>query len=198
MKKIFILLYALLLSPLSCYLVTTENGISRVKLALITPFPPGVTALHVAVYQGAAVDENLIFYQVYFPGSAVVTNIPSGPDRIFALWAEGTTGTATYYGTAGPLNLGGGANQILPISMVRFNVSANVFNFIYTNPTYTWNPAVGAAAYELKEVNTFYTLQTIYFGPATRFNSSGPIFGKSTIRAYSSVFNLFSDSVTSP
>jgi hypothetical protein len=193
MKRFSAIIVAVLFTfPLSCYIINTEKGTSRVMLA--QSFPAGVTALHVAVFQGTSAEENLLAYQVFYPGQSVNLNVPGGSARVFAVWGEGTSGTATYYGTAGPVDVASDGEMEVPVSMVAFKPNPNVFNLNYTNPWFRWNNVVGATAYDLQINNTFYQQYTIYFGPNTSFYSvTGATFGGMRMRAYSSIFNLYSD-----
>jgi hypothetical protein len=193
MRRILtILAMGFAVTALSCDLVNTEGGNSRVMLA--RSFPPGVTALHVAVYQGFAEEENLLSYQVFYPGQSVSMNVPGGGARVFVVWGEGSGGTAAYYGTAGPVDVASDGEMDVSVSMVKFNVNADVFNLFRNTGTnlYTWNAVAGASIYELQTYSGMYAYYTAYSGPGTSYKI-GTWYGSGRVRVYSTLFNLYSD-----
>ncbi|MBN1531483.1 MAG: hypothetical protein JXA20_02365 [Spirochaetes bacterium] len=186
MKRLFMMICTVLaMGPLSCYIVNTERGTSRVLLA--SNFPAGVTALHVGVFQGTATEENLLAYQVFYPGTTVALNVPAGSSRVFVIWGEGSNGIATYYGYAGPLSTGDETVQV-PITMRKCgDMSSNVFNLRYLTGTniIAWD-VYGGTDFEF----SIESGPIIYVGPNSFYDAKGYIQDNFLIKAYSSIFKI--------
>ncbi|MBN1531481.1 MAG: hypothetical protein JXA20_02355 [Spirochaetes bacterium] len=181
-----------LLTTLSCYIINTESGSSRVLL--MQSFPYGVTALHAAVYQGTSEESNLLTYQVFRAGQAVTLDVPSGSARIFVVWGEGSTpGIATYYGAAGPVDVATGGEKEVPVAMQA--IGTTTFNVDGASTgNYTWNTIHGTTEYELQLwLLRSGPYETVYIGPNTMYNGQITSFNPPRIRATSSVFNLSTD-----
>jgi hypothetical protein len=187
-----VVLVGLLIIPMSCYIVNTEKGTSRVMLA--QSFPAGVTALHAAVFQGTSAEENLLAYQIFYPGQSVNMSVPGGAARIFVVWGEGSTpGIATYYGTAGPTDVASDGDIEVPVIMQA--ITTALVNVRY-DPDYwksTWNHLQGATDYNLQYYyDASPVFRTVYLGPYIAYYYSGPPPSSVDVRikATSSIFNL--------
>jgi hypothetical protein len=190
MKKFSIsFIVCTLLTTLSCYIINTERGSSRVTLA--QSFPYGVTALHAAVYEGTSAEENLLSYQVFRSGQTATLSVPAGPSRIFVIWGEGSTaGIATYYGAAGPVDVESDGDMQVPVTMQA--IGTTTFNLIDSGTgTYTWNTVHGTTDYELQLwLKRAGPHETVYIGQNTFYSGQISPFNPPQIRATSSVFNL--------
>lgn len=187
-RSLLIILVACLLTQSFCYLNNTDK--SRVRIPLIPP-DPLVTALHVAVYNGSP--EDLLLYQVFQPDTFVDLEVPSGPDRIFVIWAETTPGIAKYYGQSNPVDVGGDNDEEVMLSMRQFGTVVSVFNLDYSSDyqKLTWKSIYGASLYEILKDNgnSFY-----YFDAYSTGTSFSPAIGPNyKIKAHSSLFNLVSE-----
>ncbi|MBN1531482.1 MAG: hypothetical protein JXA20_02360 [Spirochaetes bacterium] len=182
---LFIVLMAL--TP-SCYLVNTERGTSRIMLA--QTLPAGVTALHVAVYQGTAADENLLSYQVFYQGQSVNMTVPGGSARIFVIWGEGSTpGIVTHCGAAGPVNVASDSDMEVPVAMQLIEDSS--FQLIDESYGMKWEQVNGINEYELQYQPGYSgPFQTVYVGPGTVYYTTKSGEGDWRIRGVSRVFNL--------
>ncbi len=173
----------------SCYLINTDSGTSRIRLA--QAFPPDVTEVYAAVYEGNTLEENLLSYGKFLPGTAVTLDVPAGPSRIFVIWAKGTSGLATYTGSYGPLNLesGGTMKVQVPVSII------SAATFTVTNDglgNYSWSTVGGTTQYELQLWTTRPgPYETVYIGPETSYSNPVGTFGNpAKIRAISTIFGL--------
>jgi hypothetical protein len=172
---------------MSCYIVNTEKS-SQVTLA--RTFPNGVTALHAAVFEGAATEDNLLSYQVFRSGQTATLSVPAGPSRVFVIWGEGSTaGIATYYGAAGPVDVESDGDMQVPVTMQAINTA--LLNVAYNSNAgiVTWNSLLGGASYELQNrPATGGNWTTVYSGANTTFDSF--LGGSWRVRVVSTIFNL--------
>lgn len=189
MKIISLPLLLILFILPSCYLNETDD--TRVVFRLNPPAPADVAHLHVAVHENAGTPDNLLLYRVVSPNTIVEIDVPAGNERIFTIWAEGYDGYAIYYGTTLPVDINNGDSLDVSLRMYRFDDTSvvPVFEIQWDSPYVRWNAINGATAFELRNGNG----GIIYFGPDNYLNTgNGDSF---KVRAYSSTFGIYSDSV---
>jgi hypothetical protein len=178
---------------LSCDLVNTEGGNSRVMLA--SSFPGNVTALHVAVYDASQEPPALLSYQVIHYGTALAVDAPAGPRRVFAVWGEGPTGgIATHYGVAGPVDVEGGTVSV-PVTMQSFS-AAGVFGITVPEAgKMEWTRIYGADTYEVwgryNNMTSYQPRIMLYLGPDEHYTQGNYI--NLGVTAHSSLFGLVSE-----
>ena len=114
MKKINLLVLAIIIFSASCYVDSKDN--SRISFYFGNDVPAGVVKIHVAVYQLQVAPENVLLSQSFYPGSTATVSIPLGEGYYFVVVGEDNTGIAAYSGVYGPVNIDS-PDEFLGISM---------------------------------------------------------------------------------
>ena len=182
MKRLLVVLMGIfVLTQFSCDINDADS--SRVVFRFSNPLPSDVVALHVAVFNGSAKEENLVLKEVFSRNSVVTLDVPTGPVMVFAIWAEGTSGLANYYGTT-TVAVNSGSTLLLPVQMARFD--ASTLGMDVNGSVLSWDAIIGATEYTLKSGVSVYNKIPVNF---LDFNIDTPNY----LSASSSIFNLQSD-----
>jgi hypothetical protein len=194
MKKLLIILMPLIL--FSCFEYVGTSTSKRV-LNLALAAPPDVAKLHIAVFNGVATPDQLIYKQTVAAGSSIPFEVPAGDNRIIVVWAEGYDGYANYYGYTPPINIS--EDNTIPVP-IKMNPFSSAFGLIYTagNRTFTWNTIPGAISYNIRYFT--YSLSMIcsgagYYNVISISNSVSVVpacvtVSNYTIQVLTSVFDL--------
>lgn len=158
MKKICILFLSVFL-VLSC-----DNILDTARVTISVP--PGVSKLHLAVFENTISEENLLTLESFGPSYNIIFDVPSGNDRIFLAVAENSEGLAFRAGSNfEPINLEPGQR-----TQVNFEVKTINLNFWIESLAH-WDPVLGTTSYRLIRNNPpfSYKFSTIYEGTETSY-----------------------------
>jgi hypothetical protein len=202
MKKIFILMAFIPVLLISCF--EYDGRTSRALIKALVRFPSDVAKIHVAVYDGAILPDNILLTETATPSSGLNISVPAGENRMFLILGEDYEGLAKYYGVSGPYNV----SEDSMVDVVA-NMKKIADNFNLTHPVgaaatpLVWNSMPGATQYTVMRMNV--TGQGVpilpfvlhYFG----FVNTCAAFTSTTyysISAFYEVFNLNSVSFYTP
>lgn len=168
----------------SCFYFT-ESSSSRQTLKILLISPSDVVRMHVGVYEGIVTYETELYRETVEGNILPSLQAPPGLNRIFLLYAEGSSGRANYYGVTPPLTIQKGDTLSITVKMQKFS-DAPTFNFVNLGATQTWNAIPGALVYDVLSsgIHFDYTSNNFY---------SYASLPSPSVRIYSSIFGIGSD-----
>jgi hypothetical protein len=195
MKKFFLLMACIPIFFISCF--EYDGRTSRALVKALVKFPSDVAKIHVGIFDGAVLPENLLEKQTLNPGASLDLQVPPGNNRIIVIWAENAAGIANYFGSTPPMTIEEDTNPLIPIQMKKFSSETPPsfgLNHITGTDILIWNSIPGAVTYEIQKDDLgnqiYYTIAIVY---GTSYNLGGYLQSNFRIRVSVSLFDLTSN-----